>query len=115
MIWNTAKADRGTGTMDLCDDKNGGSVDGRQKHCAVDQKDTSTDKTDNGGLDVNDGEKEMEEERHNEGNSGYAFGEALPDMNVRGNGMVAQRGRTGEELALMVGNTMTFLETWKKH
>ena len=46
-----------------------------------------TERTDNKGLDLNNGEKDVEEEGHNEGKLGHEFSGALPDMNEHGVGM----------------------------
>ena len=71
---NAAKANRGTGTICLDDEENGEIADGRKLCGAVKLKDKTTDNIGNEGLNVNDGEKDAEEERHNAGKPGYAFG-----------------------------------------
>ena len=93
---NAVNAGRVTATTDMDDDENGGSADGRKFHCVIEQKDTSTERTGNNGLDVNDREKDMEEEGHNIGKLGHEFSGALPDMNTCGGGIddsLTQRGR----------------------
>ena len=63
------KAYTGIGKIGVDDDENGGSADGRKGCGAVERKDNSTGRTDDEEVDVNDGEKDMEEERINEGKS----------------------------------------------
>ena len=109
MTRNAAKAVRETGTTGLDDDKKGGSADGRKKRGVVEQKDNSTERTDTKGLDVNDGDKDVEEEGHNEGKLEHEVSVALPVMNEHEDGMddsLAKQGGTEEELDSMVGNAM---------
>jgi hypothetical protein len=94
------KAGRGTVTKGLDDDKNGGTADGTKSCGVVERRDNSTKRTATKGLDVNDGEKDTDEEGHNEGKLEYEFSGALPDMNERRDrnyDSLAQRGRTEED------------------
>ena len=60
-------------------------------------------------MDVNDGDKDVEEEGHNEGKLEHEVSVALPVMNEHEDGMddsLAKQGGTEEELDSMVGNAM---------
>ena len=75
---------RGTRNIGLDDDKNGVSADGRNMCGAVEQKDTSTGRTNNEKPDVNNGEKDAEEERTKKRKSGHGLVRLLPDVTQHG-------------------------------
>ena len=81
MTINAVKAGGKMGTVGLDDDKNGESVDGRNMCDDVEQNKNSTERRDNKGLDVNDGEKDVEEEGLNEEKLGHECNGVLPGMN----------------------------------